>query len=159
MIDAGLGQARVLGRGPGQAEIEDLDAAARRLQPDVGRLDVAVNQAALVGRRQTFGDLPADAQRLGQGQRPFAAQPRLQRLAQQQPHDEVGDAAILADLIDGDDVVVLDGGGSSGLAEKALAVGGPGGDARQHGLDRHGAQQDGVVALKHHAHAAGAEDF
>ena len=49
----------------GQAEIDDLDPAPPLLQPDVGRLDVAVDQAPGVGRGQALGDLPADAQHLG----------------------------------------------------------------------------------------------
>ena len=107
--------------GPGQAEIEDLDAAAAAFQPDVGRLDVAVDQAVLVGRRQPLGDLPADAQHLGDGQLASRASRRSSSGSPlQELHGQEGHAAVLADLVDGDDVVVLDGGRGLGLAQEAL---------------------------------------
>ncbi len=77
------------------------------LQPDVGRLDVAVDQPALVGRRQPLRHLPADAQHLGHRQLALPLEPFVERLAFEELHRQEGDAAILADLVDGDDVVVL----------------------------------------------------
>ena len=38
------------------------------LEPDVGRLDVAVDQPLSVGRGQSLGDLAADPQDLGDGE-------------------------------------------------------------------------------------------
>jgi len=64
----GLGELGVRLGPTGQAEIDDPDPAPVFLQPHVGRLDVAVDQTACVGRGQPFGDLPADAQHLGQRQ-------------------------------------------------------------------------------------------
>ena len=55
--------------------------------------------------------------------------PVVQRLALEERHGQEGDAAVLADLIDGDDVVVLDGGRGPGLAQEALPGRGPGGQA------------------------------
>ena len=96
--------------GAGQAEVEDLDAArSRRLQPDVGRLDVAVDQAALVGRRQALGRSPGRcAAPPASGSLPLALEAVVERLAFEELHGQEGDAAVLADLVDGDDVVVLD---------------------------------------------------
>ena len=59
--DADLRQAGVVG-GAGQAEVGDLDPLDAVLQQDVGRLDVAVDQALGVGRGQAGGDLHADAE-------------------------------------------------------------------------------------------------
>ena len=106
--------------GSGQAEVEDLHAVRLRLQPDVGRLDVAVDQPALVGRRQSPRHLPADAEHLGQRELALALQSRVERLAFEELHGQEGHAAILADLVDGDDVVVLDRRRGSGLAQEAL---------------------------------------
>ena len=61
-VDPGLGDVHVLARVSGQSEVEDLDSADRRLQPDIGRLDVAVDQAALVGGGQAGGHLAAQPQ-------------------------------------------------------------------------------------------------
>ena len=106
--------------GPGQAEVGDLDALDAVLQQDVGRLDVAVDQPLPVRRRQPLGGLQADAQDLLQRQRPGAVELLLQREAVDELHDQVGDRAGVLDGVDGDDVVVGDGGGGPGLADEAL---------------------------------------
>ena len=53
----------------GETEVEQLDAAVRQ-QLDVGRLEVAVDDAVLVGGFQRLGNLRGGAQRLGDGQGP-----------------------------------------------------------------------------------------
>ena len=55
-----------------------------------------------------LGDLPADAQHFRQRQLGFALEAVIERFAFQELHGQEGDAAVLADLIDGDDVVVLE---------------------------------------------------
>ena len=52
----------------GQAEVEHLDGAVRR-ELDVGRLQVAVDDAALVRGLERLGDLPRDRQRLVERER------------------------------------------------------------------------------------------
>ncbi len=74
-----------------------------------------------VGRIQPLGDLPADAQHLGQRRLRLALQPVFQRFAAQQRHGEEQHAAIFLDLIDRDDVVVFQPGRGPRLAQKALA--------------------------------------
>src|SRR5262249_44439020 len=61
----------------GQAEVQELGPPAGGLQPDVGRLDVAGQQAVGLGRGQAGGGLAAQAEGLGQGQ---AANPRRMTL-------------------------------------------------------------------------------
>jgi hypothetical protein len=140
-----------------QAEVEDLHPPALPLQPDVGRLDVAVDQPLLVGRRQPLGDFAADAEGVGQRQRPLALQPVLQRLAFEQHHGQEEDTAVLADLVDGDDVVVLDGGGHLRLALEAAARVLVGGQRGPHGLEGDRPPQLQILRQKDNAHAAGAE--
>ena len=70
-------------------------------------------------RSQPLGDFAADAQHLGFRQ-PFLPPPALVKgLALQQRHGEVGHAVILADLMDGDDVIVDQGRGGLRLAQEA----------------------------------------
>ncbi len=154
---AGLRQMHVLLRQAGQAEVDDLDPAAAGFEPDVGGLDVAVDQSARVRRRQARRDLPADTQDLGQRRHFRVLEPALQRLALEQGHGEVGNAVVLADLIDGDNVIVLDGGGGAGLAEETLAAGRIAGHRAAHDLERDGALQLRVLGREHDAHAAGAK--
>ena len=151
---------------PDQAEVEDPHADLRNgrprlarsgFEPDVGGLDVAVDQAAGVGRRQSLRDLPADPQALNQRQRLLAAEAVLQRLAGQQGHGDEGNAAVLADLIDGNDVVMAGGGGRPALAQEAAAGRIARGQTGQHRLERDGPAQDGIFRAEDDAHTALAE--
>ena len=118
-----------------------------------------MDQAALVGGRQPVGHLAADAQHLGQRQaRPSRSQPVLQRLAVEELHGQERHAAVLADLVDGDDVVVLDGGGGPGLAQEALPAAGR--SAASDGSITLRATRPAelrVLRLEDHAHAAAAQ--
>ncbi len=142
---------------PRQAEVEDLHAPARPLQPDIARLDVAMNQPALVGCGEPFGDLTAEAQRLGRGQGALATEVLGQRLALEQRHGQEGDAVVFIDLVDGDDVVVFNGSLGLGFAEEALARGRVGGVLRQNYLQGDLPFEPGILGLENHAHAALAE--
>ena len=113
--------------GAGQAEVGDLDALDAVLQQDVGRLDVAVDQPLRVGRGQALGDLHADAQDLRRAPSgPLRSSCSCSDAAVDVLHDQVGQAVGLLDGVDGDDVVVADGGGGPGLAHEALAGGAAG---------------------------------
>ena len=127
------------------------------LQPDVAGLDVAVDEPPGVGGGQPLGHLVGDADRLGDGEFPGAAEPVFQRLALEEGHRQEGHAVVLADLEDGDDVRVLDGRGGAGLAEESLLVLRVLGDGRQHGLERDLAAELRVLGEEDHAHAAGPE--
>ena len=61
--DARLRQAGVVS-GPRQTEVGDLDSLDAVFQQDVGRLDVAMNEALPLRRRQPLSDLHTDAQNL-----------------------------------------------------------------------------------------------
>ena len=134
-------------------------ASRARFQPGVGRLDVAMDQAEIMSGGQALSHFPADAQRLRQGQNRFTFQPGIERLSLQELHGQVRNAAILADLKNRDDMMVLDGRGRSGLAQKTLLGRDAGGDARQHRLDGHHALQSRILGLVDDPHAAGAKDL
>ena len=71
----------------------------------------------------------ADAQRLLLRQRPLL-QPVGERLAFEVLHHQVVDAVLLADVVDGADVGMVQGGGGAGLTLEARAASGSGRDAR-----------------------------
>src|SRR5581483_3004803 len=165
--------------GVGQAEVQDLDATARNQefaahgklgggkfafyngrcttghgQEYVRRLDIAVHQAPGVGGGQALGDVAADLQDGVDRQGPvLMPQIVLERLPAQERHRQAGNTLVLLDLVDGDDVIVLDGGRRAGFTHEALAHVVP---FHQFGLDHlEGdlALQAGVLRSKHHAHA------
>src|SRR5262249_15633633 len=88
-----------------------------------------------------------------------AVQVAVERLTLEQLHGEERGAVRLTDLVNGDDVVVRQGGGGTGLAQKAVAVCGAGGQARLHHLQRDGARGQGVLGKEDQAHAALAESL
>src|SRR5207244_9959020 len=92
-------------------------------EEDVGRLGVAVGGALGVGGGEAGGRLQAYAADLAQGQCAVAVEAILQRPAGNVLHDDAGEAVGVLDGVDGDDVVVGDGGGGAGLAQEALAGG------------------------------------
>ena len=141
----------------GQAEVEDFHPARLPVEPDVARLNVAVDQLAFVGGGQSRGRLPADAQHLGQRQPAFALQPIFQRLALQERHGQEGHAPVFIHMVDRDDVLVLDGGRGLGLAQEALPGGGVAGQRGPNDLEGHAAPELPVLGLEDDAHAPGAE--
>src|SRR5262245_54706768 len=91
-----------------QPEIEDLDLTSGSLQPEVRRLNVAVDQAALVRRRQPLGDFAADAQQLRPTQNGFTLESLVKRFALEELHRQEGNTPVLADLVNRHDVFVFD---------------------------------------------------
>ena len=76
-------------------------------EEDVLRLEVAVDDAALRGRRRAPSAIwTRPVERLGDGD-PAARQPLAQGLALEQLGDEVGRAVVRADVVDRDDVRVV----------------------------------------------------
>ena len=139
--DAGLGQrlrprdVRVLvDRLLGETEVENLDASVGR-DEQVGWLDVAVRDALFVRRREAGGDLPAEVDRLGRGQRP-GREPRRERLAFQELGDEVRRAVVRAEIEDREDVRMIERARRVRLAHEALQPVGVSGEGRGQHFDR-----------------------
>ena len=142
-----------------EAEVEQLDPPAGRLEPHVPGLDVAVDQAMLVRRGQALCGLAADAQDLGQRQPGLLGNAVLQRLATQQRHGEERHAAFLADLVDRHDVVVLKGGRCPRLAEEAHQVVRVKRQLRAHRLERDLAAELHVLGAEDDPHTPGPKDI
>ena len=126
-----------------------------RGEHDVAGLQVPVDDPALVGLVQGVGDLACRAP----GPGPWAAGPREplgEGLALEVLHDQEVDPLVLADVVEGADVGVGEGGDHLRLALEALL------DLREDGqvlgqhLDGHRAVQAGVLGPIDLAHAAGA---
>ena len=86
----------------GQAEVEDLDVAVSADEEVLG-LQVPVDDALLVGRGKALCDLQRVVHGLLLGDRTCVELP-AQRLAFQKLHDGVGDAVLVAEVVDGKDV-------------------------------------------------------
>ena len=149
---AGAGDLDLLLDRPGVAEVEDLGPSVRDFEPDVPRLDVAMDQPRPVRRGEAGGHLAADPERQVDRRRLAALEPALERDPLEELHGEERDLALLADLIDRDDVVVLDRRGGPCLAEESvLGLRGVGQLGADH-LQRHGAEQVGVDRLEDEPH-------
>ena len=115
----GAGDLLVHGRAR-QAEVEQLHAVRR--QEHVRRLEIAMNHAAGVQRRQRVEDAQAGRDRFGDAQW-RALEPLGQRRALEQFHGDEQHAVVFADLVDLTDVRMVDRRGRARLAPEALARG------------------------------------
>ena len=102
---------------PRQAEVEQLHAVNG--QEHVGRLQVAMDDAAGVQRRERGQHAQTDRHRFRCAQR-SAPQPLGQRFAFEQLHRDEQAAAVFADFVDLADVRVVDARRGPGLAPQAL---------------------------------------
>ena len=112
-----------LAEGPRDPEVGDLDPAVAPHE-DVGRLDVAVDDAADVRRVEGLRDLGGHAGGLARRERPVLAQDRGEVLAVDQLHDDVRARAVLAEVEHRHDARVAERRRRPGLvAEPAEEVG------------------------------------
>ena len=133
----------------GEAEVEDLDEAAVG-EHDVGGLEVAMEDAEVVGGGEAVGGLDAGGEDELEAGGAFGDE-LVEGLAGDVLHDDVGFFAVtafgggLADVVDGADVGVVDGGGETGLAELGGAHLLDGEVAALEELEDDGALEEGVV--------------
>jgi hypothetical protein len=140
---------------PGQAEVRDLQPAGGGAE-DVGGLEVAVDDAALVGRLHRPGQGLDPGGGLEGGLGP-AGGVVGQGAAVEVLEGEIGLTLVLADLVDGDDIGVLQAGDGLRLRLEAGAADGLGEPAGQHHLEGHQAAQRLLPGLVDDAHAAAAQ--
>src|SRR6185436_11304683 len=140
----------------GQPEIENLDAPLAG-DEQVLRLQVAVDDAALVRGGKPARDLNRVVDRLGRRDPPLLLQAVAQRLALEQLHHRVDDARFVADVVDGEDVGMIERGHRPRLALEAREAIGGGVGLRGKDLDRDLAPEPRVVGAIDLAHAAPAD--
>src|ERR1051325_6600557 len=99
-----------MGIAGGQSEVENLRPALG--EEDVGRLDVAVDDGGGVRDVKSIGECDADVDDGGQFEW-TSLQTLPQRLAVQQLHHDEGLAAAVADVVDGQDFGLPQGGGTA----------------------------------------------
>ena len=145
--------------GAGQPEVENLHPPLRRLDPQVARLDVAVDHAVRVGGRQSLRHLPTDTQHLRDRHGFLPMEPLIERLPLEKLHCQEGDAMIFAGIVDADDVIVLELRHHPSFAEKPLGGRPARAHARQHRLDRYGSFEHRILGPVDDAHAAVAQDL
>ena len=118
---AGLGQARLGGNVAGDAEVGDVGVLGTGLaaEQDVGRLDVAVDEASGVDRVEPVADLGDQGGRLLGAEPADLRQPPAQIGAADVAHRDPGDPALFARGVDRDDVRMLDRGSDPRLLGEA----------------------------------------
>jgi hypothetical protein len=89
------------------AEVRELRATLR-VDHDVRRLDVAVNDAGVVREVEGFAQLAHDANRFLQVEALVRIEEGLELLPLDELHDEVGDVALLAEVVHLHDVRVVE---------------------------------------------------
>ena len=109
------------------------------IDQQVGRLDVAVDQAGQVGVGQALGGLADVLGGAGVAQRPFRLDDLLQVPALDVLHDQEVDVAFVVHVVGADDVGVVQRGGGLGLALEAGQVGSVVHPVLGQHLDRHAA--------------------
>ena len=139
----------------GQAEVRDA-RLVEGIEQHVRWFEVAVERAALVRILNGLGDKAHVLRRLGGGQR-FFADERGQVLSLDIFHREVVLTIVLAHLVDGHDVGVMQIGRRLGLRQEALQRGGIGQLARQNHFYRHNAVETHLPGLVDHAHSASSD--
>jgi hypothetical protein len=135
-----------------EAEVHHLHVPVRG-QHDVGGLQIAMEEPALVRFLQRFGDLAGQSQGLGQPERAVLQAP-VERVAGDVLHDQEDRVALFADLEDLADVRMIERGHRHRFAPQPLPrlhVGGGGGWEQ---LDRDLTIETGVVGAIDLAHAA-----
>ena len=155
---AGAGQAAGRPEPLGEPEVGQVDVLVLALaaDQDVGRLDVAVHEPAVVSGVECAGDRGDHTPDLIHAE--LAAIDDLAQVrARHEAHREVEHAVVLAAAVDRDDVGVLQRGREPGLGleagDRVRVLGVLGRDD----LQRHGAVQLRVGGLVDHAHAAAIE--
>ena len=111
-----------------------------------------MDDARGVGGSQRVRDLAGDAERLGDGQALLRDRLAQGPAAQVLHHDEVH-AVFERDVVDGDDVGVVEGGGRARLAQEAGPAHRIARPVGREDLERHEAMESGIAGFVHDGHA------
>ncbi len=141
----------------GQPEVQDLEPPVAG-HHQVGRLEIAVDDAAFVRRRQGVGQGDGDLEDPRQRQ-PVSRDELRHRLALDQLHRQEMEPVDVLEGVDGDDAGVAETGQSARLPAEPAQAGVVDGAARRQHLERHPATEIGVLGDKHLTHTAAAEGF
>ena len=141
----------ISGDGLGQPEVQNLHQS-RRGHLDVGGLQIAMDDPALVRGVERIGDLPGHRQRLGNRQRP-SRQSIRDRLPLDQLHHQRLDAVGVFDAVNGGDVRMIERRQDARFALEARPSIGIGGEGVRQDLHGHVALQPRVACAIDLAHA------
>ena len=139
----------------GKTEVQELGCASFRHE-DVGRLDVAMDDAGPVGGVERVGDVGGDGEQVGDWQR-TGAQPILQRLAFEPLHGDERRSGVLADLVDGADMRMVERRSRPRFAPKSFDRGRVGRHRRGQKLERDLASEPQILGQIDDTHPATAE--
>jgi hypothetical protein len=140
-----------------QAEIEQLGLAVPG-DENIGRLDVAVDDAFGMGSVECVGNLDAEFQHEVDGQR-FAVDAVFEGLALEIFHGQKRAAIFFADVVDGADVGVVQGRGGTGFAAEPIQNGEMAADLIGQKLERNETAEARVLGFVDHAHSPAAQLF
>lgn len=160
----GEGGCAEIGREPGKTEIENPGLVAAG-DEDVGGLDIAMGDAALVSAGERVGDLHGEIEEKrscegGRGAAGAIAGGREifpQGVALEELHGDEGQAFVLTEFEDGADVGMTEGSEDFSFAFEAGDALGVGGEGGGQDFESDIAAEAGVAGAVHLAHAAGAE--
>ena len=125
---------------------------------NIGGLDVAVDDAFGVGRVEAIGNFDGDVEELGNFDGP-ALDAVLKSLPFEKFHGDEGAAFEFANIVNGADVGVIEGGSGAGFAMEALDGLGIIGNVVGEEFEGDVAAEAGVLGFVDHAHPAAAEFF
>ena len=128
--------------------------AAVLAQQDVGWLDVAMDEAGLVGGTQGVGDLRPEAHDFVRVEKALFVEPFTQRRSTDQFHHDGFGTLVVAGVVDGHDAGMVEASGGDGLGAKPDDEGVVGRQMRVQDLDRDRAAQHLIFGLPHLGHAS-----
>ncbi len=140
----------------GEAEVHQ-DRAARAVDHDVARLEVAVDDPALVDGLEAGAHLPAEGDGLPGREVADGLDQVVERLALDELHADVEGAVHLAEVVDAADVGMGDGLSQGQFAPEPLARQALAGGGRPYELERHRLAELAVDRLVDVPHAPGAD--
>ncbi len=140
-----------------QTKIENLRVTSFR-HKDIGRLDVAVDDACGVGSIQSIGDLNRQTEQNIRLNR-LSRDALLQSDAVQEFHDDISAAVLFADIVNGADVGMVECRRRLGLAPKAFKCLRVACHFVRKEFEADGAMKSGVLGLVDHTHPTAAKFF